>query len=996
MRNNYLNFAFLFVCFCFSLGMGAQGVSITGKVTSANDGSILPGVNIIIVGAINGTTTDFDGKYSILAKKGDILEFSYTGMKTVNITILENTLIDVSLQEDAALLDEVIVVGYGTVKKSDLTGSVTNIGEKDLTAYPSANALQAIQGRGAGVTIQSINGEPGGDFKIRVRGSTSINADSNPLFVVDGLVGGTMPSSEDIASIEVLKDASATAIYGSRGANGVVMVTSKSGKEGKTKVNFNSYYSYQKEIGRLDVLNSLDFAKYINEARGTNFYDLNNLKADTNWQELIFQNGFTNNYQVSVSGGGDKINYYVSGIYNTQDGVIKTSGFNRFSLTSNLKFEVNDYINVSLNTSIRRSNKDGLLTQTSGGSTNSGVITSAQRFDPTLGIVDENGKYTQSQVGIAAYENPLAGIDGRDQQISQDDIQANLKAEFKITKGMLFNSTFGGTIINLQNGVYDSQITNLGEISNGLGSLSNSRKSNYLTEQYLTYNFGLGKKNDFVLTAGYSYQNFKNESFTAISSGFLTDALGFWNLGVGTNPKVPSSSFSESEITSFYSRLNYNLNQRYLFTITGRYDGASQFSKGNKWSFFPSGAFSWNISNEEFFNKNNTFSLLKFRSSYGMTGNQAISPYESLSRISSTFFVVNNTSVSSVRPTSIANKDLTWETTSQFNIGLDVGLLNRRINLTTDYYIKKTKDLLFSVPIATFSGFENRLQNLGEIENKGYELEISSKNFIGDFKWATNFNLSQNKNRVVSLPNNLDIIFRNAPNAAGAIENSILRVGEPIGSFYGYVYEGVYQDGDNFISGGAFETTVGGEKFSDLNNDGVLDSNDRKIIGNPNPKFIWGLNNDISFKNFSLNIFFQAYTGVDMLNLVAMEMGRLSGNSNATIDALNRWTPENTNTNIPKATSSRVSRTSSRFVEDGSFIRLKNLSIAYDLSSKLLDKLKIGSARIYLSGQNLLTFTKYSGVDPEVAYASSNVNLGLDYGSFPNTTSYTLGLNIGF
>ena len=974
-----------------------KSVKISGKVTDKT-GVGVPGASVIVKGTTLGITTDYEGNYTLsIPADAKVIVFSFVGMTTQEVAVGAKSVYNVVLSEETIDIEEVVAVGYGSIKKSDLTGAVASVNNKDLTAYPSNNLVQSMQGRAAGVSIQSVNAEPGGSFKIRIRGATSINASSDPLFVVDGLVGGEVPPPEDIAAIEILKDASGSAIYGSRGANGVVMITTKSGKAGKTKVNLNSYYSFQKEIGRLDVLKARDFAVYINEARNTNFYDLNALTIDTDWQDLIFQRGHIQNHQLSLSGGNDKVQYYVSGVYSDQKGVIKKTAFNRYSLTTNLKFDVTDHIRVSINSAVNSSIQNGVLSQVGGGQKNAGVISAALRFEPTSGIVDATGKYTTSKTGIAPFENPMAVIDGRDEENKNDKIQTNIKAEFDITKGLIFNSTYGMIIQNYRNGVYNNRISNQGEGVNGQGSLNYKKSSNFLTEQYLNYNFNIGKKSDFVLTAGYSYQNFINESFTAANSGFITDALGFWNLGVGTNLIAPSSNYTESEIVSFYGRANYNYDKRYLFTLTSRYDGASQFSEGNKWSFFPSGAFSWNISNEKFYPKNNILSGLKFRSSYGLTGNQAISAYQSLARISSTYFVVNNTSVTSVLPTSIANKDLTWETTGQFNAGMDFDFFERRINLTGEYYYKKTNDLLFSVPIPSFSGFQARLENLGAIENKGFEFQIDSKNLVNTLKWTTSFNLTLNRNKVLSLPNNgADIIYTNVPSFSGAVENSILRVGSPVGSFYGFVYEGVYQVGDKFIPGGAFEITAGGEKFSDLNNDAVLDNKDRRIIGNPNPKAVWGLNNDFSYRGFNLNVFFQAITGGDMLNLSKMELNILSGNTNATTDALNRWTPTNTNTNVPKATTGRSPRTSSRYVEDGSFIRLKNVSIGYDFPSALLSKLKISSARIYVSGQNLMTFTNYSGVDPEVAYQSSNTNLGLDFGSYPNTISYTLGISLGF
>ena len=977
-----------------------QIFTVAGNVTDVS-GLPLPGVNVVIKGTTLGTVTDGSGNYTIGAPdENGVLVFSFIGYTRREVPIQGRSVIDVSLTEDLRSLEEVVVVGYGTQKKSDLTGSVSSVSQKELTAFPSTNALQAMQGRAAGVMIQATNGDPGGDFRIRVRGASSINASSDPLFVVDGLVGGIMPPPEDIASIEVLKDASATAIYGSRGANGVVMITTKSGRSGETVVNLNSSYSFQEEVGRLELLNARQFAEYINEARGTNFYDLNAITIDTDWQDLIFQPGHVQNHQLSVSGGNDKVQYYVSGVFYDHKGVIKTSAFDRYSITTNLKFSVSDHARITLNSTLQSSTRNGVLTQASGGVQGAGAVTAAHRFDPNQGILDEDGIHTLSRVGIAAFENPVAVIRGREEENKQENVQVNVKGEFDITRGLVFNSTFGTTIRSQRNGVYNNRISNRGDVSNGQADLEFSKNYNFLTEQYFNYDFRAGEKSSFAAIAGYSYQRFNNEFLSASNAGFISDALGFWNLSAGTTLQAPSSGTSTSEISSFYGRINYNFDDRYLFTATARYDGASQFSEGNKWSFFPSGAFSWNVGNEKFFPRNNVLSNLKLRTSYGLTGNQAIGPYTSLARLSSTPYVVDGAFVGSVRPTAIANKDLTWETTAQLSLGLDFEFFDGRLNFSGDYYEKKTSDLLFRVPIPSFSGYQDRLENLGEIINKGFEFQVSSRNLVNAFQWNTSFNLTLNRNEVVSLPGGLDIIYASVPSFTGNVQNTILREGEPVGSFYGYVYEGVYQEGDQFIPGGAFETTPGGEKFSDLNDDGVLDSKDRRIIGDPNPDAVWGLNNDFSYKGFSVNIFLQAFTGGDLFNLVTMELDRLSGNSNATTAALRRWTPENTQTDVPKAASGRVPRASTRFVEDGSFLRLKNVSIGYDFSSDFLRTIKIRSARIYVSGQNLLTFTKYSGVDPEVAYRSSgatdsNINLGLDYGSYPYTTGYTVGINLG-
>ena len=960
-------------------------------------GEGLPGATVLEKGTSNGTITDVEGKFTLSVNENAILNVSFVGYKPVEVAVNGQTSLSISLEADVASLEEVVVVGYGTVKKSDLTGAVSSINEDDLTAYPSVNALQAIQGRAAGVVIQSTNGEPGGQFKIRVRGATSINASSNPLFVIDGLVGGTLPPADDIASIEILKDASATAIYGSRGANGVVMVTTKSGKSGKTQIKLNSFYSFQREIGRMDVLNAQEFAEYINDARGTNFFDVNNITDDTDWQDLIYQPGYTQNYQLSVSGGSDKSQYYVSGIFFDQQGVVKKSAYDRYSLTTNFKFNPLDRLKIGLNTFLQGSVNDGVISQGGAGPTNLGAINSAQRFDPNQPVQEPDGTYTTSAVGIAAFDNPVAIIDGREQQEKADNIQVNAKAELTLAEGLTFNSTFGAIVRNRRDGEYNSKINTTGISNNGLASLGYARNYNFLTEQYVDYKLSLGEKNSINVVGGYSYQIFKNESFSASNANFISDALGYWNLGVGTTLQIPSSGYSESKIASFYGRANYNFDDRYLVTFTSRYDGASQFSEGNQWSFFPSGALSWNMHNENFWLNNQVVTGLKLRTSYGLTGNQAIGPYQSLARISKSFFVINSTSVNTVRPTSIANSDLTWETTSQFNIGADVAFLEDRISLTAEYYRKETNDLLFSVPIPIFSGYQTRLENLGSIENKGLELQLDAQVLVSKFKWSSNFNVTLNKNKVLELPDNVDILYSSAPsNNGGTMETSLLRVGEPVGVFYGYVYEGVYQSGDTFIPGGGFETSEGGERFADIDDNQILDSEDRTIIGDPNPKAVWGFNNDFSYKGLYLNMFFQAFTGGDMLNLVRLDMDRLSGNTNATKEALRRWTPENTETDVPMAAAGRVSRVSSRFVEDGSFLRLKNISLGYDFDASILKKIGMGSARVYVSGQNLLTFTNYSGVDPEVGYRSSNVNLGLDYDSYPSTKAYTVGINLTF
>lgn len=500
--------------------------------------------------------------------------------------------------------------------------------------------------------------------------------------------------------------------------------------------------------------------------------------------------------------------------------------------------------------------------------------------------------------------------------------------------------------------------------------------------------------------AGYSYQQNENTSWVSRSNGFITDSGSYWNLSQGSLLQVPSSSITETELSSYYSRINYKLADKYLLTFTGRYDGSSRFAKNNKWAFFPSGAFAWNISEEKFMENSENISQLKLRTSYGITGNQAISPYQSLARFSQVLAIIDGNIVNAVRPSTVANNDLSWESTKQTNIGLDIGLFDNKITINTDYYVMRTSDLLFSRPLPQYSGYSSQLWNIGEVENKGFEFSISSRNIDKELTWDTQFNISTNKNEVLELPDNDDIKYGAAPGHMVGVEStSILRVGEPVGSFYGYTYDGVLQSDSEALPGN-FEQTAGGEKFKDINGDGEITSADRSIIGNPHPDFIWGLNNSFTYKGFDLNIFIQGSHGNDLYSFSLMELDLMSGLNNATTNALNRWTPSNTNTDVPIAKSrGRVS--SSRWIYDGSYVRLKNISLGYNLPDSFTSQIGFSSLRLSLSAQNLLTVTDYPGLDPEVNYrtsgtANSNRNLGLDYGSYPNAKSVTLGLNIGF
>jgi len=974
-----------------------EQVTVSGVVTEGGSGEPLPGVSILIKGTSNGTTTDIDGAYNLQASPNDVLQFSYIGYLTAEFPVGNQSTINVSLEEDVSQLEEVLVVGYGTVNKSDITGSVSSVKSEELTAYPALGTVQALQGRAAGVQITANNGEPGSSYKVRIRGGTSINASSDPIFVVDGFVGAALPPPEDIASIEILKDASATAIYGSRGANGVIMVTTKRGTKGKTNIDLNVSYSLQNEINRLDLLNASQFQDYMLDANP----DFTGLNGNTDWQDEIFQTGNIKNYQLGISGGTDNVSYYISGTYYDQKGIVLNSDYKRFSVTSNIDITATEKFKFGLNLFARRTDQEGVRTQEgSGGANNSGVIASAFKFEPDQGIRDANGVYTLARLSDP-HDNPVAIATEFVNENLVDRFQGNLYGEYSIFDDLTFRITLGASADNGRRGQYNPTVLQGGMGVGGDARLDGTKGSLLLNENYLTYSKNLGD-HDITVMAGYSYQHSRNESWGGRGQSFPTDAGIYWGLGTSSVWQSPNSRLTEWELSSWYGRANYSFKGKYLLTLNARYDGSSVFSEGNKWAFFPSGAFAWNMKEEGFMQGIDAISDMKWRVSYGLTGNRAIGPFQTLASLGSVLTVQNGVPVNAVAPTAVANDELTWETTAQFDVGLDIGFLNGRLNVVMDYYRMETTDLLFSVPLPEYSGYSNQLKNIGSVENKGFEFTLSSRNLVGEFQWSTDFNLSINRNQILSLPDGLEIPYRSGPgHMVGLGDTQLLREGEPVGTFFGWIYDGVYQEGDEFLEGGGFETEAGGEKFQDINNDGVLDSQDRTIIGDPNPDFIWGLNNDFSWKGFDLNVFFQASQGNDIFSYTLLELDLLAGRNNATTAALNRWTPQNTNTDVPAASGGRSRRASTRWVRDGSFVRLKNLALGYNFPSVMLEKFGVRKLRLYVSAQNILTITDYDGYDPEVNYRTSgstngNRNLGLDYASYPNAKSYTFGLNLGF
>jgi TonB-linked SusC/RagA family outer membrane protein len=963
-----------------------------------------------VKGGAGGTVTNGSGEFLLSVPDANArLSFSFVRFLTKEVALDGKTELMVQLQPDVEALEEVVVVGYGTQKKSDLTGSVASVTSAEVNAYPAIDATQAMQGRATGVMVTSSNGEPGAASRIRIRGGTSINASSEPLYVVDGFAGAAPPPPGDIASIEILKDASSTAIYGSRGANGVILITTKQGKAGKVKVELSTSYSMQEVGKKLDLLNGQQFAEYINEQYANDgnatvpYPNPISYGAGTDWQDEIFRTGNLQNYQLSASGGEEKLRFYTSLTYFGQKGIILNSDYKRFSGLANLDFKASDHVRVGTKMLITRTNSDGVRTQeTSGGTGGTGVIGAALKFEPTQGIFDEEGNYTLSKVGDP-HDNPVAVALERQNNNVNDMFQGNGFAEFAFLRDFNFHTSLGVQVNNSRNGSYVPTTLVEGRNANGIGFISANKYTNLISENYLTFNRQLNQSNGITVLGGYSYQETRGEFWQASNRNFITDGFSYWNLGGGSNYQNSTSAVGEWQLASFYGRVNYNLKERYLLTFTGRYDGSSRFGANNKWAFFPSGAIAWNVAEEPFMDFAQMLSQLKIRASYGVTGNTEIGNYRSFARFSPTLTVINGTPANAVRPTEVANANLSWESTQQTDIGLDIGFFKNRLTFTADYYYKLTEDLLFDINLPLYTGIPNSLQNIGSVENKGWEFAMNTINFDGAFAWNSSLNLSINRNKILSLPNG-DIPYGTVPSHILAPASQILREGNVVGAFYGFIYDGVYQVGDDFTTESGKKP--GDVKYRDINGrdennnltgeaDGVVNNDDRIIIGNPHPDFVFGISNDFTYKNFDLSLFFQGSQGNDMLNYTRMELDWLAGKSNATTDALNRWTPTNTNTDVPRASGSNKAEVSSRWVEDGSYVRLKNLVLGYSLPAAMLSKYKINTFRLYVSAQNILTFTDYSGYDPEVSFRDSNTNVGLDYASYPNVKSYTIGLMIG-
>ncbi len=1000
-----------------------QDTTVRGTVTSARDGNPLPGVTVKVKGTNIGTATDKTGAFNLkVPEGGEVLTFSLLGFQDKEVKINGRSQINVSLQEEVKELDQLVVIGYGSRYRKDLTGSVSSVSKATIEKQTVSSPEQLLQGQVSGVQVTKNSGAPGGGSTVRIRGVNSINAGNNPLYVIDGLPigGGSSPDQnplslinpQDIVSIEVLKDASATAIYGSRGANGVIIITTNQGG-GNTLVDFEAKYGMNNVRKELDLMNSQQFIALANEAAANDgapdlFTDSPSSYPNTDWQDEVFRSAPQQSYQLSVTGGNEDTQYALSANFSNEQGILIGSDYRRGSFRINFDKDVSDKFTIGNNLIISRADY-GLIE--TGGRGLSGVVNGALQIPSVVPVRDENGNYVFQTPNTIERDNPVASAIEKNDTSERFKGVGNIFGEYMITPKLQARVSIGGDLSYLKQDFYAPRTTLQGRQNNGVGSVSTARNFRWTNENTITYESEFAGLHDLTLLGGFTLEHISGENLSGSSSGFITDAYGSNNLGAGEVPDNPATGAFESSLVSYFGRVNYTFDDRYLFTLTGRADGSSRFGEGNRYGFFPSGAFAWRVSNESFMENQELISNLKLRMSYGITGNQEIDNYAALPQLGFSQVTFGTRVAVGINPSTLGNEDLKWERTSQYNLGLDIGFLDNRINLTGDVYYKKTTDLLLTRRVPRYTGFSQFLDNIGSTENKGLELALETQNMAGEeFSWNSSVNFSMNRNKVLKLADD-DPLFVGTPISFASGQNfRIIDEGLSLGSFYGFRYGGVYADQeavDN--SPTAVPTSQPGDPYLvDISGpegtpDGTIDGNDRTIIGDAFPNFFFGFTNNFFYKGFDLSIFIQGSYGNDVLNMNTLRLETVRGFTNQTADVLNRWTPENTNTDIPRATRSRNSPSqtamrsiSSRLIEDGSYLRLKNLTLGYTLPADRVQNFGLRSLRIYATALNLVTLTKYDGYDPEVSTYNNLGNLGADYGTYPKSKTYLMGIRLGF
>lgn len=989
---------------------------ITGKVTESKTGEALPGISVMEKGTANGTVTDENGNFSIQADGSGILVFSGAGFAETEIPINQRTNVDVTLQRTSANLDEVLVVGYGRQKSSRITSAISKVKAADLDDRPTSRIDHAIAGKLAGVQVQEVSGAPGKALTVKVRGVNSISNSGAPLYVIDGFPissGLDNINPGDIESIEVLKDAASAAIYGSRGSNGVVLITTKSGKGGKPQLQFDTYFGIQERFSKVDVLNRDEYIEFAIEERNNTWKlqggdpsDPNNVRTsanywidpvwltdpkslpDNDWQDLVSRTAPVYNVQLSASGATEFVKYFVSGNYFNQQGVILGSDYRRLSFRANVETKVSKRVNFGLNMSA-----NSLLRNDSDGDGNQGPVSRSTRVAPIVGLEQQKQDGGFYPYHAAFYLNPVALATELTNKTNGKNLRANIYSTIEILDNLRFRSSLGADYTNGFNEFFKPN-----NINRGVGHIANTGanvRENYLNENILTYDIEKSKWNLNAL-AGFTYQEEKYTESSLAKSGFPDDEIR--TLNMGTVLTSGSSSSTAWNLMSFLSRVSASWEDKYMLTASIRRDGSSRFGADNKWGWFPAVSVGWRLGQESFMENVDLISEMKLRASYGAAGNNNIGNYAAIGSLSSSNYVLGASQrvLSGFSPGSFSNRNLGWEKTSTFDIGADIGVLSNRISLSVDYYRADVRDLLLNVQVPSISGYSTAILNIGAIRNTGYELELNTVNLAGAFKWNSGFNISHNKNKVVALGPDGAPIFGNLD----GYNVTITQIGAPIGSYYLFQQEGVFVDQKDLESHPHYRVqNVGDIKYKDVNKDNVIDDKDKSIVGNNNPKYFWGFHNTFSYKTFDLTVSMDGQWGNKLLNIAISQHGQSRGN----VDGYwrERWrSPENPGNGwVPRAAVTANLTTPSTFwLRNAAYWRVRTIALGYRIPAKLFSQSgSISGLRVYASVDNVFMRDHYNKNPQTGTWSNSNTVPGVDYdATYPLARTFTFGLNVKF
>lgn len=1041
IKSNSARGWFTLLALILTISLYAQNATLKGVIVDETDTPLI-GATVQVKGTSTGSITDFDGNYTIKANKGAVITFSYIGYKTQEIKFTGQSTINIKMVPDNQTLDEVVVVGYGTMKRSDLTGSVASIAAKDVEGFKTSSVAGALGGQIAGVQITSTDGTPGAGFSINIRGVGTLTGDSSPLYIVDGFEVDDIDylSNSDIESIEILKDASSSAIYGARAANGVVLISTKSGKIGKPIINYNGSASYRKISKKLDVLSPYDFVKLQGEVNSKysdsyfktgnddegNPYRYQSLDdyigiGGVNWQDETFNPTWSQDHSLSIMGGTEDTKYNASFSRYIENGIFKNSGFNKTTGKFRLDQKLSKSLSFNFTVNYALTNREGV--GTSGDSGRFNMLAQILSARPTGGLKLTDEELLASAIDPEMLEsgeslaqvNPVKQTESVTNNKRAEMWSGNASATWQIIKGLTFktsgtyNTTNNRTDIFYKDGSKEAY-------RNGqkpYGRTQMGRDMRWTNSNNLTWKQKV-KKHNYDIMLGHEVSFKSTEYLLGEAMDFPFDNLGNDYLGLGATPSKVESSYSEKMLLSFFARGNYNYDNRYLFTATVRADGSTVFSNKNKWGFFPSFSAAWRVSEEAFMKDVEWISNFKVRLGWGIVGNDRISNYLSMDLYEASKYGVGNNTVTVLTPKQLKNANLKWEGASSVNLGVDLGFFDSRLNITADFFIKDTKDLLLAQSLAHITGFDSQMQNIGKIQNKGIELSLNSTNIQArNFTWQTNFNISFIKNTLKGLASGVQSMYaRSGFDSNFTAYDYIATVGQSLGLIYGYEFDGIYQSSDFYttpdnqlilkegITNNARYGTVkpGVVKYKDQDGDGIITTNDRTVIGNAMPKWYGGITNTFNYKGIDFSFMFQFNYGNDIYNATRLYATQSrSGRRNMLAEVADRWSPTNASNRVPSQDGYIVNDVYSRFIEDGSFLRLKNITLGYTLPHKWTRKFHASKLRIYATGQNLFCISEYSGYDPEVNSASSNpMTPGLDWGAYPKSRVFTFGIDLQF